>query len=479
MRGLRVSKLLNLLKGKDLIFYQNIENNIQDLQRYLPIYAAYLTDHGPHHSKRIIEIYDRMTPITVMKSINPSEAFILLSSAWLHDIGYLMTRYKGKALRIEQVHGMHHELSRMLINDRYKELGIEDRATADILGRVCYCHRKSVDLKSVLPRETEALKGADVRVQLLASMLSVADALDTDIRRASETFSKYVCDLPPENKKHWEVCQYINGITFLPKSALIRVDCSSNTRKDTDLIKWKLGELSKELDRTYQLLVGNGLSYVKIEGNILRNGKTETVDARLIKDKDNDEVISYDSGIIDLETSYVIKILNPNGDTWIGRNTIFANTTSEPIRERIHTAYSDDSTITWDWTKDIKCDGGSINQISDRPGRKEFKIVFKPPIRRNAVHQYSYNFFWPKMFPQKKEWFIGKDTSTVVIYSVYLPRGTELIDKGCIEKSTDGSEKPCIVIDEKRKLLKNEVCYKITILKEQRTSSTQFYWEIK
>lgn len=66
------------------------------------------TDHGIGHSERIVGILNRLISLWDNPDVNPVEAFVLLSSAYLHDIGMqAMIKAEGKADMLREMHAQY------------------------------------------------------------------------------------------------------------------------------------------------------------------------------------------------------------------------------------------------------------------------------------------------------------------------------------------------------------------------------------
>jgi HD superfamily phosphodiesterase len=61
----------------------------------LNLHHPYFNDHGIGHIQRVISNLNAMINEKIFKTINPTEAYILLCCAWLHDIGMAFDHWKG------------------------------------------------------------------------------------------------------------------------------------------------------------------------------------------------------------------------------------------------------------------------------------------------------------------------------------------------------------------------------------------------
>lgn len=478
-----LSKLLKKCKvsGHDFKIYQVLELKARNVLKFFPAHACYHTEHGGDHSARIIENLDRLLANGAIKKLNELEAFILLCSAWLHDIGYVVNEKNGKNLTDEEIQDQHHELSEYFIMKHYAVLGLEDKPTASLIARICASHRRKISIEDKLPIAQEGLKGKTVRPQFLASLLSLADALDTDTRRAPEIRSRYVTRLPEDSQLHWKVCDHIGG--FMPdrKSACLMVDANYTSKANKDLILWKLEHLQGELDRVSTILIINDMPYHIIIGRLKKQDKVYMFD--MMKQKQEKAVNPYDpTKYLDITVVYSIDI-GRKGNAWLKRETSFLNTSKSLLKERVHKAYSTDSNAKWDWKKHIIIDyGGSIRQIVDEPMHKEFAIVFPGKgIPANKKHDYAYRWYWPGIFREKNEWLTTKDTSTKVTYNLILPKDLRLKNElRCIECFPGGWAKKCKIRSKKEQSVRGgKISYSISVEKEDRLSGNRLEWEVK
>lgn len=165
------------------------------------------TKHGPDHSDRIAAVMGDLLA-EHSRGLNDYERFILLASAYLHDIGMQSPRHAGIAEKsrytpedMDTIRKNHNEASAKIIiesitprSDIY--LGLEGcKELANYLASVCRYHR-SLDLGELKDR---SVGGKDVRLPLLAALLRLADELDADYRRVNMEVLK-MREIPPEKQ---------------------------------------------------------------------------------------------------------------------------------------------------------------------------------------------------------------------------------------------------------------------------------------
>jgi len=204
------NKLETSLKQKNsalLVQVNRIMNHVKEyLQRVVELYPEY-TKHDIDHSEEVIRILDEIIPDELMERFTDYEIFILLSSAYLHDIGlcdlpYLFDRDKfikfceenklppnpeDKQSRKLFIREYHHERSERFVKYNkdllfpFEENPANREKIAELVGLVCKGHRK-INLDEY-PEQTW-YKGTLIRLSLLSALLRLADELDVSYKRA-------------------------------------------------------------------------------------------------------------------------------------------------------------------------------------------------------------------------------------------------------------------------------------------------------
>lgn len=224
----KVQKLVDRMDEHHRNAYEHLinilKNNILAFQD--PAFSDY-TDHSLNHSFRVSEQLAMMIPNSFLYTddkeksnsvLNSLEIFILLCSAWLHDIGMLWNRINpDKKLPPSEVRDRHHELSRDYIRDDWEILfPTFTPPVAEKIGDVCYCHRRKVDIDTVFPDEFEPLVSDMVRARLLAALVRIADAYDADPRKVPLLFIDLKGLVNEYSKREWQKHQLIEGIGYDP-----------------------------------------------------------------------------------------------------------------------------------------------------------------------------------------------------------------------------------------------------------------------
>src|SRR4030042_3041247 len=181
--------------------------NLQDIERFskgvwnsrlLP----WFTNHNVDHSREIIFILGQLlTPLEGSKSpLTKHELFVLLASAYLHDIGMQFLKWddipieKLTEKEYEEVRKRHAELSSEIIlkrvakstdrDDFHLPDGIDEEYIAPV-AFVCKGH-SSEYFTEVIKRFGESPyspKGRHLRGELLTALLLIADELDLQCKR--------------------------------------------------------------------------------------------------------------------------------------------------------------------------------------------------------------------------------------------------------------------------------------------------------
>jgi len=122
------------------------------------------TDHGPGH---VLRVKSFATQLGYVLGLTTGEQHLLRAAALFHDVGNIMDR------------ATHHIISQETVEKLAATGQIPfSRREAALVGLLCRWHRKEYD-----PNRTDELHGATIRTGLAASILRVADALDSDYRR--------------------------------------------------------------------------------------------------------------------------------------------------------------------------------------------------------------------------------------------------------------------------------------------------------
>lgn len=171
---------------------------------------AYFTIHDHTHSEGVVRAIDKLLPID---KFEPKEIFYIIASALLHDIGMIPDLQGLEPVTSENARIHHHLRTEQYILKKYKDIGIKKYDDAIIIGKICRYHRRKEDIRQCTPIHHE------IRIQLLASYLRLADSIHINRERARENLFKIFIDtgIPVTSKFHWirsycteEVCPNCN-----------------------------------------------------------------------------------------------------------------------------------------------------------------------------------------------------------------------------------------------------------------------------
>ena len=286
------------LKTGDELF-SNCLNSIEKIMKDFwsrPLHDHY-TNHGFDHTQRIVKILGKLLK-NYSTPLNGQERFILIASAYLHDIGMQSPQHAGldrkpsySIKELEKVRENHHEASAMMINKSVSKesefsLGLEHcKQYASAIANVSKHHRK-LDIGKITDT---SIAGEKIRLKLLAALLKLADGLDADFRRVNIDLLK-VKEIPVESKFHWWFHYYVQSI-FIEKGH-IRLyfrfpeeHCEDGT---ADIFCERVEEsILNLLDGVYDILENYGLRLypnVKIEErNCLSNNSLEPIPDDLLE----------------------------------------------------------------------------------------------------------------------------------------------------------------------------------------------------
>lgn len=119
-----------------------------------------------------------------------------------------------------------------------------------------------------------------------------------------------------------------------------------------------------------------------------------------------------------------VKILNDNGDAIVSKTLNFI-VLDDSVTERSHGLFCDSFPMSWE---DIDCqafdkDGNKLHVELERdsPNRKNIKIHFKKCIYKGESVEYSYRYFWKRVFPQKSEYFTFRMAALKTSFVLHYP----------------------------------------------------------
>jgi len=257
-----LSMLLDETYLKKLGVIEEFVKNLWKGNRGLP--RCY-TIHDASHSGCVEKAVHKLIPGSKYSCLTEEEKFYLLASAWLHDIGMIPDLF-GIKEKYKIVRSDHHNRSVKYILKDYKILGL-DNAQARKISEICKYHRKSEDINGC--RKVDG----DVRLQLLASYLRLADAIHIDKSRFDESLFKIFLEsgMPWDSKYHWLKSSWIEYVkpNFEDLTITIKLLLNKRDAENVDIIINMIEEdVLSELYTVKDILIRGGISYfldVKIE----------------------------------------------------------------------------------------------------------------------------------------------------------------------------------------------------------------------
>ncbi len=235
----------------------SVEIAVQDLWKEPLLQNC--TDHTPAHSARIVNVLGRLLRNYGPK-LNENERFILLASAYLHDIGMQSPVHAGleKKSRYsedeeKQIRENHNEASAKMIADSLSsrselKLGLENCARiADLIAQVCRYHR-SLNLNEL---GDCPFSGDTIRIPLLTGLLRLGDELDADFNRVFMEVLK-VRDIPPASKYHWWAHHYVRSVDIDENEHITLFFEFPLKHKGTSLIEALREKVIGSINRQYQ-----------------------------------------------------------------------------------------------------------------------------------------------------------------------------------------------------------------------------------
>jgi hypothetical protein len=232
----------------------------------------WFTDHGVHHSERIVEILGSILDHlqTTPQRLNSQELFVLLCAAYLHDIGmqdFLLDGRGMESLTIrdyELIRDRHPMRSGELIMQRTLRrerdqfnINLDDQPSYLVpIALVSQAHGSSyfetaVEELATLPHTPG---GQPIRGGLLAALLLIGDELDLHEERAR--FPREM-DFSPISMLHHHVHHYVAGILVRPGEIVKERQIALSLEYPSDsedyassLRSWLTSKLQRQLRRT-------------------------------------------------------------------------------------------------------------------------------------------------------------------------------------------------------------------------------------
>ena len=279
-RGIEIKDFFELLevKEKEEGYETTLSATVKNVAKQaglilsrIPVIFEEYTLHDISHSENVIKNMWKFIPKKVKEKLNALEIYLLILSAYLHDVGMavskdeedeilksedflkfrdkherevdLIENYKKegntraaefyeKQIIMDYIREHHHERSYDYIMNNYngeKGLKIDDENHARLIAKICRAHRldvKDLEDKSEFDREY-SLDGNFINLQFLAVCLRLGDTLDADKRRAPKFLKEFINPRNPTSKQEWEKHLSVPEVGITEEKIKINATCKS------------------------------------------------------------------------------------------------------------------------------------------------------------------------------------------------------------------------------------------------------------
>lgn len=242
------------------IILRKVIDNARPLLRLIPAIHPQYTSHGEDHCERILDKLNEIIPAQEKRKLSSYENFLLACAIWLHDVGMAILKSDEPSLQAmtapdlseltsdfrKEIRRTHNIRSFRFVSDFGLQMGLmkEER---DVVAQLCLAHRKEYDLRSL--RKEWRIGDADIRIQLLAALLRLADACDLDARRASLLIYEVldVRRVAPDSVLHYEGHFSISGVKPDPRTWTIYLYANPSDQDGEDGVNMLRENLEEEL----------------------------------------------------------------------------------------------------------------------------------------------------------------------------------------------------------------------------------------
>jgi len=303
---------MNYLEKQSSLYFgkiQELRDVIEQWLSYIPQTFPHYTRHTIQHSDEIILqlsnlLFKDDNPDKPVVALSPSETYILMASAYLHDAGMVVSdkekatillsdewkswssgdgsgakRWKEiqefrqkpeenvdlhnflsdiqtRFLIAEFLRRTHHQRSASVITQHQSALGrfaFDDPMMRRTIADVCLAHglrQHELDDNERFP-ERRDIRGDRVNVKFMAIMLRIGDLLDLSYDRACPLLMNAACPLPPESLAHWSQIQRFTQRMTAPDRIEITAECETQEehRFIQDWCQWLVDELREARNR--------------------------------------------------------------------------------------------------------------------------------------------------------------------------------------------------------------------------------------
>lgn len=305
MTDITNSPLMAFLKRQNPLYYGKaieLREAIEGWLSYVPQSFPHYTRHTVQHSDEIIVqlsklLFDESSNGTPVVDISPTEAYILIASAFLHDAGMVVSdKEKASILRLEEwqawtsdggsgarrwleiqdfrkgeednahrvfiadiqtrfliaefLRRTHHLRAASVITQHQTTLGrfaFDDPMLLRTIADVCIAHglrQYELDDNERFPDRRD-IRNDKVNVKFMAILLRIGDLLDVSHDRACPLLLNAACPLPPESLAHWTQYKRIVHRLTAPDCIAITAECETQEehRYIQDWCQWLVDEL--------------------------------------------------------------------------------------------------------------------------------------------------------------------------------------------------------------------------------------------
>ena len=252
--------------------WASTENTKRQMKWYTP--------HGREHFRQVERYMHRLIPGDRHRELGEYEKFLLLASAWLHDLGMLRGILPGDSnISDEELRENHHIRTGTYLGENHAFVAVEDTEVT-AFAHLAKFHRRRCPL--VECPEYLNVSGRDVRLRLLAAYLRLADALHVDVSRApgDQYAIMLTYDIPNSYKVHWLRSRFVSGIEInhvektielqLKQPRLARGSMQLKPEQLARVYEQIRSDLADELNTVKDILFRWGISYfLKVESRVI------------------------------------------------------------------------------------------------------------------------------------------------------------------------------------------------------------------
>lgn len=318
---------------------------------------AFFTDHGLNHSLRII---DKMELLLTNHDIdiNGLEAFILSSTAWLHDVGMFLGGIEGETQM--EVRAVHAERSSELVDSFLDTNTIRLDEESLIIKDIIQAHSSQYEIDDLA--DSTRILGNEVEIKLLGAIFKLSDTCDCDRRRAPVSiFKLYYRFIPTSSKEHWERVFPITDVNFdntrssiilnanLSESVFERISQYINLFYLKQEIERELSSVEKILNsnaiylREVEIKLFNSNSFIDLNRfPFIENYCLISLKSRFKKIEELSDLL--DSFVVDIEEglNVVVEIAPPDGPIYINLEKRISLVLAQRLKDELMDQFGDD-----------------------------------------------------------------------------------------------------------------------------------------